>query len=74
MQTHRHTDDLKWASSTCLMNPMEYRNFSRSNRYTSFVDYAIFNHNEARGLWTIKFKTNISLTQFTMMLGLIEYR
>ena len=74
MQTHivRHTDDLRWSQSILLLNGKEYKNFTRNNR-TDLVDYAVFNHKSARGLWTIKFTRNISLTQLAMMLGLIEY-
>jgi len=73
-QTHivRHTDDLRWSQSLLLLNGKEYKNFTRNNR-TDLVDYAVFNHKDARGLWLVKFKENITLTQLSMMFGLIEY-
>jgi len=65
-----HTDTLPWSTSTCLMSPDEYRSFTRSNRYTYMVDYCVFNHEKALGLWTVKFNRNVSLTVFTMMLNI----
>jgi hypothetical protein len=52
------------------MSPDEYRSFTRSNRYTYMVDYCVFNHEKALGLWTVKFNRNVSLTVFTMMLNI----
>lgn len=68
--THRHTDHLLIGSSRVFLHPREYKNFTRNNRFTEDVDYTRYQH----GMWEVVFNKNISLTQFTMMIGLIEYR
>lgn len=63
------TNELFWASSSVLLSIDEYEKFKKTNRFKKLVDYAIFNNESCKGLWTVKFNENISLTMFNIMIN-----